>query len=333
MDSSQRLIVHSHEVERKAQWRGKPTSFRLREMDRLVILHPQFVRAIMEIKQRVGHCVRHHKGSALSVIAPTGAGKSTVASYCANLWLDRELPDMTLRRVVVFSVPPRPSSGSMSSAVLKALGDPRWSSGKAHILEERAKHLLTRCRTRLVLIDNVQDVPERRKRKGVREVGNWIRDMVDSVPALFVSLGAEQSLDVFNANSQVRRRSPARLNIDYFSIETPEKAKRFLRLLFELDKKLPLADMSNLAERSLATRIWMATHGIIDYLMDMVCEAVAVAANSGREALALTDFERAFEKIFLDAAPAVNPFAPDATLRRLDAQGEPFFEWLEDGYE
>ena len=332
MDSPKHIAQKPEEALWKQQWQEKPLPHRLHYMAKLVVPHPQFFEAVSEVRRRTGRCIRQSKGAAMSVIAPTGAGKSTLAKYCQQMWPDRTLPELTLRRVVVFTIPPRPSSGSMSSAVLKALGDPRWEKGKAQILQERTKYLLTKCRTRLVLIDNVHDVPERRRRSGVREVGNWIRDLVDTVSALFVSLGAEQGLDVFNANSQVRRRSPAHMRIDYFGVAVKKDAAQFLRFLYELDKNLPLAKMSGLSEPKLAARIWMASHGVMDYIMQITTEALELAVKKGQEQLTLEDLAQGFKQVFKDATPATNPFDPKTPFRRLDREGEPFFQWLEDGY-
>jgi hypothetical protein len=317
----------------KATWRCRSLQERQLHMSKIVVMHPQFTKAIREIHRRAERARHQGKGGALSIVVETGGGKSTLAKFVASQRPDEHTDELTIRRCVTFCVPPRPSSGSMSAAVLKALGDPRWNIGKVDLLEARAVHLLKECRTEVVFIDNVHDVPERRARKGVREVGNWIRTLIDNVPALFVSLGAEQGLDVFKANNQARRRSPAHIRIDYFDCQTSAGVARMRRFLFEVDKQLPLAEMSGISSFDITRRIGMATYGIPDYIIGLLTEALEATVKAGRESIEVGDLLHAFNKLYEDGAAEINPFSPNAEIRVMNGKDEPFENWLEDGYE
>lgn len=327
------ISLSESEKSAKATWVGRSLKERQLHMPKIVVMHPQFTRAVHEIHRRAERVRHQQKGGALSVVIETGGGKSTLAKLIASQRPDEHTEERTIRRCVTFCVPPRPSSVSMSSAVLRALGDPRWDRGKADVLETRAVHLLRECGTEVILIDNVHDVPERRTRKGVREVGNWIRTLIDNVPALFVSLGAEQGLDVFRANNQARRRSPAHIRVNYFDCQTNAGIARMRRFLFEVDKQLPLAEMSDISSFELTRRIWMATYGIPEYIIGLLTEALEFATRSGRESVGLSDLQLAFKKLYEDGATEVNPFDPNTEIRVMDGKDEPFENWLEDGYE
>jgi len=317
----------------KASWRGRSLQDRQMQLSKIVVMHPQFTKAVREIRRRAERVKHQAKGGALSIVVETGGGKSTLAKFVASQHPDEHTDERTIRRCVTFCVPPRPSSVSMSSAVLRALGDPRWNKGKTDALEERAIHLLKECRTEVIFIDNVHDVPERRARKGVREVGNWIRTLIDNVPALFVSLGAEQGLDVFKANNQARRRSPAHIRIDYFDCQTNSGIARMRRFLFEVDKQLPLAEMSEISSFDMTRRIWMATYGVPDYVIGLLTEALESAVRARRESIEVGDLQIAFKKLYEDAAAEINPFSPNTEIRVMNGKDEPFENWLEDGYE
>lgn len=319
---------------RKQAWHGRLLNDRLRFMTSLVVPHPQFTHAVDEIAARSKRVQIQGRGSAFCVEAETGGGKTTLAETIQQTYPDIMTDELTIRRVVYFQVPPRPSSVSMSSAVLKALGDPRWFRGRADVLAQRSIHLLRECKTEIILLDNTHDIPERRTAKGVREVGNWIRDVIDHVPALFVSLGAKQGMDVFRANNQARRRSPATVHIAYFDYTTPPGISRLMRFLLELDICLPLSEMSDLSDLETAKRIGIVTNGIPDYIIKVVTEALEHAIKHGREKIVREDLHAAVQTLFEDAcADDLNPFSVKTTLlRQLDQAGEPFEAWLEDGY-
>jgi hypothetical protein len=322
------------ELNRKRAWQGRSLKDRLEHIVTIVVPHPQFTHAVNEIVARRHRVITQKMGGAFCVIAATGGGKTTLAETIQHMFPDIETDDRTIRRVVYFSVPPRPSSVSMSSATLKALGDPRWEKGRADVLAYRAIHLLKECKTEIILLDNTHDIPERRTLKGVREVGNWIRDIIDQVPALFVSIGAEQGMDVFRANSQTRRRSPAAVHIAYFDFQTPQGMSRFRRFLFELDLRLPVSEMSNLSDFETAKRIGLITNGIPDYIIKLLSEAIEHALKNNRENIAWEDLRAGVAELFEECcSEELNPFSPNnQTLRQLDQAGEPFEDWLEDGY-
>ena len=329
------LLIPSALQEWKESWRFRQIYSRLRYLKTLIVPHPQFSQVIADIQDMTGYCIRLAEGDLYGVIAETGAGKTTVTKYFRERWRDRILPEVSIRRVCFFNVPPRPSSSTMSSALLHALGDPRWKNGGSDELENRCKTLLKKCRTRLVLIDNTHDIPERRRKPGVREVGNWMRSLVDDVPALLVCLGSEEARGVIEANSQARRRGPGFRRIDYFTASPDDKvgSGRLLRLLYEIDKKLPLAEMCGLSEPLLATRISIATNGVIDLIVKLLMAAIKICVKDRREKLSLNDLARAFSEIWKDGAPSANPFNPDVIPKPLIEPGEPFHLWLEDGYE
>lgn len=320
------------ELAAKRLWRDRPLKERQAHLSDVLVLHPQFVGAVREVDRRVARVKAQGKGNAFAIVAPTGAGKSTVARFIAAQYPDEHTDELTKRRCVVFSVPPRPSSISMSSALLRSLGDPQWNKGKADNLESRATHMLIEAKTEIVLIDNVHDVPERRKHSGVREVGNWIRNLIDNVPALIVSLGAEQGLDVFKANSQARRRSPAHKKIEYFSCMNTQGVRSMRRFLYEVDKQLPLASMSDLSSFDTTQRIWMASYGIPDFIVALLTEAIECAVRAKREQIQLDDLKLGYQNLFLDAVSEQNPFDLTTQIRLLDNKDEPFEDWLEDGY-
>lgn len=317
----------------KEAWRDCSINERLAHMPEILVLHPQFAAAVREASRRVDRALTQKKGAALSIVAPTGAGKSTFANFVESRYPDEETSERTFRRTVVFTVPPKPSSSTMSSAVLEVMGDPLWNKGNALELQIRLIKLLNECGTRVVIMDNTQDIPERRKRPGVREVGNWVRTLIDKVPALFLSIGAEQGLDVFRANNQARRRSPAHMRIDYFDCRTKAGVARMRRFLSEVDLRLPLAELSSLSAFETTVRMWMATYGIQDYIMGILTEGTECAVGAKRECIQLEDLQAAFRAYFQEAAPAQNPFDPSTPIRMLDGKDEPFEDWLNDGYE
>ncbi len=310
----------------KESWRGEDVTKRLRYIEEdLIMVYPAITRALKEIRRRYRRAVAVGKGDALLVICPTGGGKSTLVRLLQKSMPVERAADKLALPVVGFSVPPTPSPSTMPQQLLKAMGDGFWMGGNALVSMHRATHLLNQCEARIVAIDNMQDIPERRGKKGVLLVGNWIRDLWDAGSRLVLMLGTQAAEEVVDANPQLRRRGCAKLHIPYFTIHTKQGRKVFERFLQELDKAMPLAELSSLDKW--LDPIFFATCGIQDYIFKLIAEAISAAVESKRESIIKADLAQAFDLVFCDAGGALNPFRDGGAKRLLDRAGEPFFNW------
>lgn len=317
-------------LQSKHIWASKSVEERQKYMaNEMHVNHPQFIKSVNEIKRRMQRCINEETGAAVLFLVPSGAGKTHVRRFFKNRWPDIHTDYMTTVPVVSFDIPTNPNARSMGRAILLSMGDAAMDRANASAVLDRIIHLLPQIETKIIFIDNLQDVPEKRGSKGILEIGGWIRRLVDEGKRLVVLLGTPAAIEIVAANSQLRRRTAKQLQMDYFHFDKPSEKKRFLRFLQEVDQVLPLAESSALATDGWAEAIYYATNGIQDYIFQLLIEAVGVAVSSKREALELTDFERAFQIVFQDASGSINPFTPNTPRRPLDQVGEPFHRWFD----
>ena len=217
----------------------------------------------------------------------------------------------------------------MGKALLKAAGDPAWEKGTAASYENRIQELLPQIGTKLIVIDNAHDIPDKRRERGIIEVGNWIRDLIDAekINSLVVLLGTHALRQVVQNNIQLRRRVACQMEIPHF--DPVNELPRFMRFMHEIDKKLPLAEMSGLKEKEMARRMGWASYGVPDYIFQILNEAVSEAFLKQREKILLGDLERAFDLVFQDAGKGINPFKEKGPKRVLDHEGEPFHNFYD----
>jgi hypothetical protein len=214
----------------------------------------------------------------------------------------------------------------MAKALLRGIGDIGWNKGDDVVATRRALELMEDVGTWIVAIDNLQDIPERRREKGIKAVGNWLRDRFDDCHCLIVLLGTDAAREVVRANPQLRRRIPGPISMSYFSIDKPEDLARLKRFLHEADELLPLAEVSNVEQWT--KKIYWATYGIPDYIFKLFAEAVELAVQAGRERIDESDLAGAFDLVFLESGRGLNPFREDGPQRELDRTGEPFEDWF-----
>jgi len=321
------MAISAEEQQKKSDWKGATLRKRLKFLENIIVPFPEFTKVVKEIRRRVLRCIGIGKGDSLHVVAETGAAKTTIATSFKRLWPDKDLLNGTRKRVVVIEPPATPTALAMTRLLLRQLGDPLAFGRRGLNAPDVLHDLLIKCKTRLVIVDNYQDIPERRKESGISEIAGWQRAQIDRVPALFLTIGSKASLQVVRANQQIQRRSPAHLKINYFNCRDDKGFNTFARMLYELDKRLPLAEMSGLGRAEVVKRMFAATNGIFDFIIGILVEAVEIAVQNKKEAIDLNDLAAGFDAHFRDAAPSINPFTCAEQGRLLDREGEPFHKW------
>lgn len=312
------------------QWQGVPVALRQRYIAKeLYVLHPPLTKVLKELFRSAAACRDRDTGSAVLIIGGSGSGKTHLINMVEKHKNADHSGDVSRAPIVKFRVPTPTTQRAMSSALLRGLGHPKSNSGNAQELFSRAITQIRAVQTEIIMIDNVHDIPERRREGGVMQIGNWIRDLIDESRCLVALLGTAASRQVTEANAQLRRRVPTHMHIDYFDIGEQKEIAVFRRFLHELDKRLPLVELSQLSEPSLMLKLYWATYGIAEYIFRLMSEAMVNAVENRREKILLVDFEMAFNSIYQDAASGLNPFSPNGPQRLLDQPGEPFHGWFD----
>lgn len=314
----------------KSEWVGVCATVRQRYIaNEMTIPHPGLVRVLAELKRGAARCKNEGRGAAMLVLAGSGCGKSHLKNLVARHRPPDHSKDVSIYPVIHFAVPSAPTQKAMGAELIRALEQPKATSGSAQELFSRGIKCLNFANTEIIMIDDVQDIPERRRSGGIMQVGNWLRDLIDESKCLVVLFGTPAARQITDANAQLRRRVRKQMTIRYFDINTELTVKTFKRFLHELDKRLPLVEMSRMEEPEFMRRIYWATSGIADYIFELMSEAVGIAVACGRERIQQEDLEKAFGLVFQDGGAGVNPFSIGGPERLLNQPNEPFYNWFD----
>lgn len=310
----------------RSMWRGKSISERRRALKEVFVLHACAKRTVEWIEWEMKARLAEARANGALLICPSGAGKTALARYMARRYPDVVTDELTIRSVVYLNVPLSVTASSFGTALLDAIGDPLPTKGNAEVKLKRGIHLLNVCKARLIFVDNFQDIPERRAGCGVREIGNWVRNLIEgSESSLVVAMGTEAATIVRDSNPQLKRRMQACLSMPYFDIRSTKGRSEFRSLLAKLDDQLPLAEFSQISSEAIAPRLAIASNGILDYLMKLLLNAVSRAVEGQRESITMEDLERAFVDSHQIAAEGGNPFSCHHPGSLLDRAGQLFY--------
>lgn len=221
-----RSVVNATPHTRDA-WRGRKLTERLNEMKGIFVRH-EGVQAVEEfLAQELLLREAEQQANGALLTAPPGAGKTWLLKHLQRMYPVVETPTRTTQQMVCFKVPKAPTPKSMGTALLKAMRDPLADYGDSDKKVERIGILLRETGVRIVAIDDFQDVPAKRRERGVQAISFWIRDLCDlPFPGVVLAVGTAEAEQVRDNNDQIKRRMTATLNLPEFGIASKDQIGR-----------------------------------------------------------------------------------------------------------
>lgn len=289
--------------------------------------HPKFTKAIREIARLHERWRAAGVAEGLLLVAQTGSGKTTVLQYYESRFPRIESKRGTRIPVLRVNTPEFPSVKTLAEAILYAMGDPSAAKGTATAKTERIVHFFKECCVELLFIDEFQHFYDGRRTAESERVSDWLKNLINNVGIPVILAGLPRSIAVVNTNPQLRRRFGAPHYMEPFDFESEEERLEFRGVLNGIQLCLPLPCIS-LSEVNMARRFYFASHGLFDYVIKIIDDAVSRSRISPGQQLTLKSFEAAFKRtVWLNAPRELNPFAEGATLRLLNKTLEPFDVW------
>ena len=286
---------------------------RLLRLESIRITYPRWQHIIEEI----GRCHEMHGVAAepqcLLLVGPTGAGKSTlVASYAQRY--PPLVDEAGMGRVVVRATIPTPATvKALASALLAALGDPRAAYGTVGSMTYRLTQFFRDCGVELLILDELQHFRDRDSRKVLENASNWLKTLIKETGVSCVLVGLQgEAEEVVRLNRQLARLfGDAHVLLPFaWEERRPETVQEFRTFLGLLEGLLPLAAPSGLAEYATVRRLYLASEGIVAYLMELVRRATYLAVAQGCERLDGPLLAAAFDQRLAGVRRGIaNPFA------------------------
>lgn len=309
----------------KSEWRGVPAAQRWPWSNVMFIDHPDAKTVVEDTWTSILEVQRSRRSKAMLILGESGAGKTRlaenlIAQVCQAY--GREDPEKTVVPALLIEIPEGCSPRGFCVNTLQTLGDPDANRRRVNVTRATSR-LINACEVRLIVIDNLQDIPTRRRERGIEQVGIRLRELIDQTECLWLFLGTSPATAVIDSESQLVKRTPYRKSLRYFSLSTgPSAAKRYLKLLYTMDDWLPLAETNRPLLQDMAGGLFIASEGVLDRLERLLGEASWIALSHGREQLAEQDLLRAFATVYGTDVP--NPFAKNFVTRNLKKRNEPF---------
>ena len=291
--------------------------------ERIFIEYPRLIKLLKKIK----HCREYSKIAAepecMFISGYAGTGKTTLYAHYEKQYPRTRTESGVNIPVLSAAVPQRATEKTLVSEMLCRIEDPAAETGSAYNQTSRLKMFINDCGVEIVFLDEFQHFVDRDSKKVLKNVSDWLKNLIDATrkPIILIAQPyAEQVLDA-PGNEQLQRRFLLRETLEPFGwtdeYETDlkkknDKKKEFRAFLAAVDEQLPFNKRSNLADPTIALRVYCGTNGRISKVMAIMRKATELALDSSLEALNLNVLAGAYEERLGKTQPNMpNPFCYD----------------------
>ncbi|MCW2313710.1 TniB family NTP-binding protein [Rhodoferax antarcticus] len=289
-----------------------------------IVEYPRFTFAVSEIARLHRRGLEANDPQGMLLVAQTGCGKSTVFEYYEKHFPRRETRLATEIPVLRVNTPESPTVKMLAEAILFAMQDPAASKGTAMVKTNRIINLFLECKVELLLIDEFQHFFDGRHVAESKRVSDWLKNLITSVNIPVVLAGLPRAISVVNNNPQLRRRFGAPHYMSPFGFTTEKDQLEFRGVLKGIHNSIP-CQCVQLHDANIARSFFYATHGLFDYIVKIVDDAVSRGGTGSNGQVTTEDFAAAFKRsVWMDAPDELNPFSGMTKFRLLTRPLEPF---------
>ncbi|WP_390482353.1 TniB family NTP-binding protein [Pseudomonas guariconensis] len=232
--------------------------------------------------------------------------------------------DPQKRAVLFVEMPSSPTKKNLAAAILAELKDP-FAEARGHSAEvkfARVVLLLKNLGVEMLVLDEAQHLVDYR-RNGAYEAADWIKSLMNETSIAFVLIGLKRTENLLLANEQLRRRFSATVAFDRFTFSA-NASLHFVMLLQAIEGELPIQTIS-FVEPAMIRRFYLASYGLIDYLIKIVDRAVWLVQVQDLAGIELPVLAQAFEdEVWSYATEERNPFSASFNFQPLFGKREPF---------
>lgn len=244
----------------------------------------------------------------LFIVGETGMGKSTLLRQYALKHPRVDHETVTEIPVVYAEVPAKCTHAQLPAILLKAMGSPMWNRGDVLERTEQLITLLRACKTRLILLDEVNHFIDRGRERSHYLLADSIKQLIDVSRIPFALAGIPRARTLLKVNEQLAARICEVYEIQPFGAGATCK-NQIAVALKAFDGLLQDVERINLTDEQAAKSFAFATAGRLRNLRQLLVKAVQIASKLDRPRIDYAVLAEAFRTTVFPRAPDTrNPF-------------------------
>lgn len=300
----------------------------LRQFNTFTIQHPRFKLAIERIMESIETTDEMGAPASALLLGESGTGKSRVCRRVGDLlgYSEEKETDIGLTKVIpciYCKILENFTTKKLAEQMLYRLGHPSTAPSNGTLLD-RIIILLQTCETKLIIIDEFQQLAEKGAEKTKAALCDWVKTLLNEGNVPLLLAGLPGLAPIIDDNDQLSQRYPHRAtleNLEYHSdhcgvrSEWTEVLAKFSAAMVELGN---LTDYIFLSDEEFSLACYIYSAGNMRGLRFLLNGAFKRCLNRGDGCLTRSDFSITTCEVFFRnrIRPDINPF--EATHHELN---------------
>ena len=208
---------------------------KLVQFAQFVVSHPEYADAVNCITRSVEATMTRGEPASVLLTGEPGTGKSTVCKIALSQFGERQIVSTeagTTEIVPAFycSLQAGATTKSLTTSMLQELGSNNVT-GNSSTLFKRLVTLLQTCQTKLIVLDEFDNLLRKGAEKSREQVCDWVRTLLNETLVPVAIVGIPSCEEIVNAHPQLSRRYPYRHQMNHFTYSTLDPASVFSKTL------------------------------------------------------------------------------------------------------
>ncbi|PJE41938.1 MAG: hypothetical protein CUR33_11085 [Pseudomonas sp.] len=201
----------------------------------VVVNHPEYADAMECISRSIEATMTRGEPASVLLTGEPGTGKSTVCKIALSHFGERKVVATdagTTEIVPAFycSLQAGATTKSLTTSMLQELGSNNVT-GNSSTLFKRLVTLLKTCQTKLIVLDEFDNLLRKGAEKSREQVCDWVRTLLNETLVPVAIVGIPSCEEIINAHPQLSRRYPYRHRMNHFTYSALDPASAFSKTL------------------------------------------------------------------------------------------------------
>lgn len=255
--------------------------------------HPKAKAILMKMEDLLSH-PKTHRMPNLLVIGESNSGKTMLVRRFQKLHQpdDHIGGEAAVVPILYVQAPPIPDESRFYNGILEGLFAPYKPSDRADRKQFQAIKVMKAVGLRMLIIDEIHHLLAGTLTKQ-RMFLNVIKYLGNELQIPIVGVGIREAFRAIQTDAQLANR------FDHAVLPTWKNDMEFRRLLKSFESMIPLKNPSNLAEESIANKIYAMTDGLIGEVSELLASAAVMAISNEKECID----HKILDKVTWDSPP------------------------------
>lgn len=300
---------------------------KLVQFSQFVVSHPEYADAMDCISRSIDTTFTRGEPASALLTGDPGTGKSTVCKFALSHFGERRIVSTatgTTEIVPAFycSLQAGATIKSLTTSMLQELGSTNVT-GNNSTLFKRLVTLLQTCQTKLIVLDEFDNLLRKGAEKSREQVCDWVRTLLNETLVPVAIVGIPSCEEIINAHPQLSRRYPYRHRMNHFTYSALDPKSAFsktLRAFGTAIKKIgEFENCISLSTDQPLKAMYLATGGNMNGIRQILNDAFRLALLRNDSSFGLSDLVSAADLSVIPTAQyRDNAFRlTDASLNKL----------------